>query len=161
MTLYEIDSSIRDFPFETDDNGEILNFDDFDALQIERERKIENIALYIKELDAEAAAIKAEADALDERKKEKEKKRDGLKSYLKMSLCGQKFETARCSITYRKSKSVSVGKRFIEWAKEHAPELISEKIEISANKTAIKEAINSGRKIVGAEIVENHNLIIK
>ena len=54
MTLYEIDKQISEFPFDVDENsGEILNIEDFEALQMARDKKIENVALYIKELLAE------------------------------------------------------------------------------------------------------------
>ena len=48
MTLYEIDKQISEFPFDVDENsGEILNIEDFEALQMARDEKVENVALYI------------------------------------------------------------------------------------------------------------------
>ena len=47
MTLYEIDNAILEcIDLET---GEIIDTDKLDALQLERETKIENVALWIKD----------------------------------------------------------------------------------------------------------------
>ena len=60
--LYEIDQEILDcVDLET---GEILDTEKLDALQMEREAKLEGVALWVKDLKAEAAAVKEEADKL-------------------------------------------------------------------------------------------------
>ena len=48
MRLYEIDEAILSC-IDTD-TGEILDADKLNALQIEREEKLENVALWIKKL---------------------------------------------------------------------------------------------------------------
>ena len=66
-TLYEIDNAIMEcIDFET---GEIVDFERLEELQMERERKLENVALWIKNLKSDADAIKAEKQVLDEREK--------------------------------------------------------------------------------------------
>ena len=66
-SLYEIDQELLDcVDMET---GEILDTEKLDALQMERERKLEGVALWIKDLNYEAAAVKEEADKLTTRKK--------------------------------------------------------------------------------------------
>lgn len=60
-TLYEIDADIVNC-IDTE-TGEILDFDSLDALNMERDAKIEGVALYVKQLQAEAEAIKAEEKA--------------------------------------------------------------------------------------------------
>ena len=80
MTIYEIDQSIASL---VDPNtGEIGDYDMFCELQMEREAKVENMALWIKNLNAEADAIKAERDNLYEREKAARNKADRLKKYL-------------------------------------------------------------------------------
>ena len=65
--LYDIDQAILDcVDMET---GEILDSDRLTALQMEREAKLEGVALWVKDLKAEADAVKAEADKLTARKK--------------------------------------------------------------------------------------------
>ena len=64
-TLYEIDSAICGCV--DADTGEIINEEMLSALLMERNAKLENVALWVKNLESDAAAIKAERDALDRR----------------------------------------------------------------------------------------------
>ena len=58
MTLYEIDQQLLDcIDLET---GEIIDAEKLTELTMERDEKIEKVALWIKELKAEAEALKAE-----------------------------------------------------------------------------------------------------
>ena len=64
--LYEINQDILDcVDMET---GEILDVEALNALQMEREAKLEGVALWVKDLKAEAAAVKDEADKLNARR---------------------------------------------------------------------------------------------
>ena len=162
MTLYEIDKQISEFPFDVDENsGEILNIEDFEALQMARDEKVENVALYIKELQAEAAAIKAETESLDERMKAKERKADSLKRYLAQALAGEKFESPKVKVSYRKSQQIVLDGAFDEWAQENAPELLTVKTTYTPSKTAIKEALLDGKTVKYATLIENKNIQIK
>ena len=94
--LYEINQDILDCcDMET---GEILDTEKLDALQIEREAKLEGVALWVKDLKAEAAAVKEEADKLNARKKALDNKIDWLKNWLLMALDGEKLSTPRCKV---------------------------------------------------------------
>ena len=63
--LYDIDQDILNcVDLET---GEILDTEKLDALQMERERKLEGVVLWIKDMKAEATAVKEEADKLNAR----------------------------------------------------------------------------------------------
>ena len=162
MTLYEIDKQISEFPFDVDENsGEILNIEDFEALQMARDEKVENVALYIKELLAEKDAIKTERDNLDERMKAKERKADSLKRYLAQALAGEKFESPKVKVSYRKSQQIVLDGAFDEWAQENAPELLTVKTTYTPSKTAIKEALLDGKKVRYATLVECQNVQIK
>ena len=84
LKLYEIDAAI-DAAIEagTDpETGESTNLEELTALQMQREEKLENIALYIKNLSAIATAVKNEIDVLNERRKRTEKKVDRLRDVL-------------------------------------------------------------------------------
>ena len=114
--LYEIDQDILDCVDE--ETGEILDTEKLDALQMEREAKLEGVALWIKDLRAEAEAVKAEADKLTARKKALENKIDGLKNWLLFALGGEKLNTPRCKVYQTHSQRlVIVGeeKDFIAW----------------------------------------------
>ena len=105
MTLYEIDKEIQALITE---DGEIEDIERFDALAMERDKKIENVGCWIKNLDAEAAAIRKEEIALAERRHRLESKAERLTAYLDHALAGAKFESPRVAISYRKSKAVEI-----------------------------------------------------
>lgn len=153
MKLYEIDQKILDcVDCET---GEIVNLEKLNELQIEREAKIENIALWYKNLTAEAEALKAEKDKFAERERVAKNKAESVKQYLATILNGQKFKTTRCAITFRKSSKVivdDVGKVPEKYLKFSEP-----KVDLQNIKTAIK----SGEILDGARIEENINISIK
>ena len=158
MTIYEIDQALLSLI--DPDTGEIGDYDIFCELQMEREAKVENMALWIKNLNAEADAIKAEKDNLADREKAARNKADRLKKYLAEILCGEKFTTPRVAVTFRKSEAVEIDEDFIEWAREKAGYLLKYK-DPEVNKTAIKEAIKNGTAIEFARIVQNNNIQIK
>ena len=80
MNLYDIDAKIMEcVDVET---GEIIDEDMLNALTMERDAKVENIALWIKNLKAEAEALKVEKDAFAKRQKTAENQMNSLKQYL-------------------------------------------------------------------------------
>ena len=162
MKLYEINSELEKL-IDTE-TGEIADIAFFEQLIMERAAKIEGIALFIKNLDSDAAALKAEETALAERRKVAENTAARLKEFLTSMLTdSEKFETPRVKLSWCKSKSVRVlipESDFIEWAKIVNPALLSFK-EPTISKTAIKEALEAGADITAATIVESNNLQIK
>ena len=158
MNLYEINEAIeRAFEACIDpETGEIVgDTEALDDLVLARDEKVENIALWIKNLKAEAEAIRNEEKALADRRRAAENKAERLKSYLAYNLDGEKFKTPKVSISWRKSESVVVPDVFQlpdEYVKYKDPE---------PNKQLIKEAIKKGFDVEGASLVENTNLIIK
>ena len=160
--LYEIDADLERLCSQVDENGELLiDQEALDALLMERTDKIEGVALLYKNVAAEAAAVKAEEDAFKKRREALEKKKDGLARYLDEALAGERFETARVAVTYRKSEQSEITdpERFFKWAKRHEDFLRIK--DPDADKTAIKAAIKAGEKIPGAEIVEKQGMVIK
>ena len=152
MNLYEINNAMQEcINLET---GEI-DLELFERLQLEKDEKIENVALWIKNLSSDVEGMENEKKAFEERIKAANNKVIALKAYLEMALNGDKFQTAKCSITFRKSKSVTVldvsklDKDYLKYA------------EPIADKTAIKKAIESGVTVPGASLVENLNVQIK
>ena len=153
MKLYEIDQAILDcIDLET---GEIIDTEQLDKLTMEREAKLENVACWIKELKAEAEALKAEKMAFAKRQQVAENKMESLKKYLAYALDGQAFKTVRASVTFRKSQAVEIAdiyKLDENYLRYKEPE---------ADKTAIKEALKAGKTVAGATLVENTSVIIK
>ena len=105
-TLYEIESAIMDCV--DAETGEIINEEQLTALLMERNAKLEGVALWIKNLDSDVAAIRAEREALEKRQKVAENKAASLRRWLAEALNGQKFSTARVAVSYRKSVSTEV-----------------------------------------------------
>ena len=165
MNLYEIDKKINEFMtngFEKFVDPETGEFDEqgfndeLEGLEIAKNEKIENIGLFIKNLTTDVADLKAEEKALAERRKTKENKIDFLKSILSGALCGEKFETAKIALSFRKSEQVQISDI------DNLPkEFLTQKVTISPNKTEIKKAIKDGQNVAGAEIVTVQNLQIK
>lgn len=154
MTIYEIDAAILDC-IDTE-TGEVIDIDRLTALEMERDQKISNVACWIKDLKAEAEAIKAEKQNLDKRQKVAENKVEQLKNYLSYVLNGTKFKDARVAISYRKSESVQCSDDAINTLPE---EFI--KVEKSIKKSELKEAIKNGQTFAGCEIVTNENIQIR
>lgn len=160
-TLYEINSAILECcDMET---GEILDCERLEQLQLEKGQKIEGVALYIKNLDAEAAALKAEETALAERRKAKENKAKRLKEYLADALNGQKFETARVRLSFRTSTGVEISDELalLTWLeKNYQDQCIKYKMpEIS--KSEVGKLLKAGQEMPGAALVERSNLQMK
>jgi len=154
LTLYEIDSAIMAcIDAET---GEIVDPAKLEALQMERERKIENVALWVKNLKAITSAIKAEKDALAEREANHKAKIESLSKWLLGTLDGAKFETPKVKISFRNSEAVEITDESAIPA-----EYIREKVETAPDKAAIKEALKSNFQIPGAILVQNKNIQIK
>lgn len=163
MTLYEIDKNIEALVNTVDpDTGEItVDNEALDALLMERDAKIENIACYIKNLVAESKAIKEEETALSARRKTTEKKAERLKDYLTYALQGEKFQTAKCAVSFRKSSAVEVDDCFVEWAQTSGNEELLRYKEPEVNKTAVKERLTCGEAFDFARLVQNTSITIK
>lgn len=153
MRLYEIDEAILSC-IDTE-TGEILDADKLNALQIEREEKLEGVALWIKDLTAEAAALKAEKQAFADRQKAAENKAESLKKWLTEALAGEKFSTTKVAVSFRKTKSVQVADIFA------LDESFLKYADPTPDKTAIKKAIEAGQDVKGAHLVEGLSLSVK
>ena len=158
MTIYEINEGILNcIDLET---GEIIDIDKLNELELERDAKIENVACWIKELKAEAEAIKTEKLALAERQKVAENKAESLKKWLAYALQGEKFKTAKCSVSFRKTESVEVTDEGLSNLMKEHDELLTYKAP-EPNKKAIKDAIKDGLSVEGVRLECNTSVIIK
>lgn len=152
MNLYEINREILAcIDYET---GEILDEGRLNSLEIEREKKIENVALWIKNLEAEAAALKKEKDAFTQREKSTKNKIESLKKYLENALQGQKFQTTKCAISFRTSTTLGMSE------KAEIPEEFR-KYSFDLDKTKMKEALKNGANYKGFWLQKNQKIQIK
>lgn len=139
------------------ESGEIIDLEAIAALEMERDKKIENLGCWYKNLLADAEALKAQKNAFAEREKAKKAKAESLKGFLGRYLNGKKFETAKVAMSFRKSEAVEFDAKCIgdvpeEFLKFKDPEL---------DKVAVKKAIKAGETVPGCELVARQNLQIK
>ncbi len=152
--LWEIDQEILACcDLET---GEVIDPERLESLQMARDQKIEGVACWIKNLLSDAEAIKAEREALSDREAECRKKADSLKQWLAEALGGQKFNSAKCAVSFRKSETVEC-----EDFTLLPSDLIRKKTTFEPNKTAIKALLKNGQSVIGCRLVENLNAQIK
>lgn len=142
------------------ETGEIRedSYSVIEQLEMERDAKIENIGCWIKNLEADAAAIKAEAKAMSDRAKAAEKKAEGLRGYLAAVLAGEKWSSPKVAISWRKSVAVEIDETEVP---ELPEQYVRRKVSVEADKTAIKEALKAGESIEGCRLVERQNISIK
>lgn len=152
MTIYQIDEAILGCI--DPETGEV-NEDMLGELMIQREQKVENIACWIKNLTSDAKALKEEKKALEERIKAKENRAESLKKYLENILEGQKFETSKCAVSFRKSQSVNISDL------SATPTEFLRFKPAEADKTEIKKALKNGETVTGAELVDKLSMTIK
>ena len=160
--LYDIDAAI--LACVDQETGEIFDPEQLDALQMERERKLEGVALWVKDLNAEAAAVKEEADKLTARKRALDNKISALKMWLLMALEGQKLKTPRCNVYQTHSQRVAVAdeKKLIDFLQTlEEPEKFLRFKEPELRKDEIKKALKDGIYIPGASLENTESVVIK
>lgn len=158
--LFEINKAIMDAwdACVDPDTGEIdeSKYAEMEALQVEFNTKIENLACWAKNLTSDAVQLKAEAAALTDRAKAAEKKADSLKRYIAAALHGTKFETPRCAIGWRKSTVVTIAE-----GATLPSEYMRTKITTEPDKMAIKLALTAGKAVDGCSLETRNNMTLK
>lgn len=159
-SLYELNAKIASYEMQFDEDGVWINESALDELNLAREEKIENICLWIKNLRADADAIKSEENNLAERRKAKENEANRLESYVASNLQGKPFETSKVKVGWRRSTSVeilnedAVPERFLNIEVVRKPQ----KSEI---KKELQRAEAEGREIPWARLNVKDNLQLK
>ena len=166
-SLFEMNRTIEEF-IEKVENGEVPEEaidDTLEGLELEFDQKVDGLASYIKSLTAESEAIKNEEKALKKRRESKEKRIDGIKSYIRNAMedAGKKkIETSKNLVSVTgcvKGVSISNDLQFLE----HYPMYKAEEKPIipKVNKKAVYDALKNGVKLQGAELVGGKTLRIK
>ena len=160
-SLYEISQEILNCVQVEDgttvnvETGEVIDLEKLDALKMQKSEKVRNIALFIKNLKADAKAYKEEKEAFYKRQKAAENKAAQLESYLANVLDGEKVKETEFSIGWRKSKAVTITDE------KKLPETFLIAQPPKVDKTAIGKALKGGEDVPGAELIENMNIQIK
>ena len=158
MTIYDIDSAIA--ALVDPETGELGDYEAFQRLQLAREAKIENLALLYKETRATAEAIKAEADRLIQRRRVLEHNMRRMQEYLALVLDGEKFSSPRCTVSYRWSEGTETDPEFVDWAREHRPELLMEQ-QPKIDTQQLKRELKDGLVCDHARLVERQNVQVR
>ena len=153
-SLYEIDQAIM--ACVDSETGEIIDAEALDALLMQRDEKLEAIACWIKNLQSDANAIHEEINALAIREARCRRKAESLKQYLASALQGEKFSTAKCAVSFRRSERVAIQDESLVPKK-----FMKKSVLYSPDKTAIKEAIKAGKNVNGCQLIENFNTQIQ
>ena len=161
MTIYEIDARMAGLI--DPETGELLDYEAFASLQMERDTKIENMALWYKDLTAEAKAIREEEKALAERRRSAENKAERLKGYIDTALGGEPWQSARAAVSYRKSMAVEIEDEaaLIEELEFNGFDECLTYQTLKINKVELMKALKAGTAIKGAELVTRQNVQVK
>ena len=168
MTLYEIDKELEALVAESVDpeTGELMiDTERFDALRMEREAKIENTVLLLKNVRADIAALKAEVEALDARMEKKKAFEQRLAELIRYATGGERFETARAAVTWRKApERVVITKgceeQFISWAQCGHDDLLRFKTP-EINREAVKAALKAGQTVPFASLESGVSMTVR
>lgn len=169
MNIWEIDKRMREImALEADEElvdletGEVISVSDaLEKLEMARETKIENAALMAKNLNAQAAAIKAEEEKLAKRRKAIENKADEVKQFLIRALThedgtSEKFRTARATVTVRLNRA-----KVIISDEKLLPEVFfREIIDRKPDREQIKEVLMRGIEVPGAALERGRSVMI-
>ena len=159
--LFEIDAEIESCiklesgDFVNTETGEIIDIAALDALKMERDKKVRNIACWIRNLDAEIKGLEEQEKTFRSRKTAKKNKMEQLKSYLASYLNGKKWENKEVVVSWRKSESVEVTDM-----KQLSSYYLRYK-EPEVNKTLLKADLKAGVVLNGAELVTKNNMSVK
>lgn len=140
--------------------------DTMEALTGEIEEQADNLACIVKDLKAQADALKNEADRLSKRAQVKASKAKSLTEYLysQMALTGnRKIETPRNVLTVKKTPAaVKVHDETAFWAWANLGN--DDFIRLAApemDKKAVREALKAGQEIPGVTLESGETLSIQ
>lgn len=157
LTLYELTDNYQQLLELADETDPQAFEDTLEALQDEINHKAENVAKVIRTYEAEVKALDEEKKRLEDRITARKNKMDRLKNYLIENL-------------QKAGKRNVKGKTFTIYLQERESVNILNKSAIpeqcfvmkpSLSKTAVKEAIENGQKVAGAEIVKKTSVQIR
>lgn len=170
MNIWEIDERMSEIMLLEGDEelidletGEVVTVGEaLERLNMAREEKIENAALAVKNMTAQAAAIKAEEESLTKRRKALEGKIDGFKSFL-LSVLMREDGTSEKVATARAVVSVKLNPAKVVISDEALlpKEFFREIIETKPDKVQLKEVLSRGIEVPGASLERGRSVMIK
>lgn len=142
-------------------------FDTLDGMEQEFNLKAENTALYIKELNAKADALKQEEKKLAERRKSYERRAASLKDYLMrnmMQMHLNKVDGIRARITIRNnpvSLQIQDESAVIQFLEQSGRGDLLKYAKPELKKAEIKSFLQSGGQLEGCSLTKTQSIQIK
>lgn len=142
-------------------------FDTLTGIEGEFDEKAESIAIYYKQLLAEAKMLKAEKAVIAKRQSQKEKQAESLKTYLFKSMQAlgrQKIDMPRAVMSLKKnapSLVVDDEISFVEWAEEHNLDHLLKYNMPEVKKNDVKALCKKGEEIPFVHMESKQSLSIK
>ena len=142
-------------------------FDTLTGIEGEFDEKAESIAIYYKQLLAEAKMLKTEKAAIAKRQSQKEKQAESLKTYLFKSMQAlgrQKIDMPRAVMSLKKnapSLIVDDEISFVEWAEEHNLDHLLKYSMPEVKKNDVKALCKKGEEIRFVHMEAKQSLSIK
>jgi len=171
MNIYQINEKIEKFLSENTDQetGELINVEQFEALEIEKKEKQLSCVRYIQHMDNTSSFIDNEIKRLQEMKRLNESKIENMKRYVYNSMVIDgitKIEFGTVTISVRNNPpSLKLSEEFenelsvgVNLATEKLKE---EKSRLAEKKKMIKEMLKEGKEHSGATLTSSTSLIIK
>jgi len=159
-SLYEIAGMYRQVlemePESEDEFGAMMTA--LDEIQAELSEKADNIVRYMRNLNAEAEALKAEETALYKKRKAVENKAERLKAYLaaQMTLCGLKeLKAGLFKLRFQPTTPA------ISIIDESAVPEKFHRVKIEIDRLAIRDALKAGEEVPGIKIERGETLVIR
>lgn len=153
--LNELEKMFSEEEIDEEEKAKLLN----DVLEL-ASKDIESARNFYMHLINKLEVVKYETDRMKSIKKSTENLLDSLDAVFKrvIELNGnKKIYTEKGFISTRRSKSVTI----LDESLLDDKFITTKPVEKVPNKTAIKDAINSGEEVAGAEITENVSISIK
>lgn len=158
--LYKIDNRILSLVNSPDPVTGEIDMEALTQLELDQELKQQNVALYIKTTELQADVIDHEIKRLKAMKEAAERRVDWLKQYLQRSMeladvTELSFGVHTLKIKNNPPSVVVYNEELLE------PEFKTQVITTKVDKLAIKKAIQAGKEVSGAELVQSKRLDIK
>lgn len=157
IALYTIAEAFAKLDEMVENNSSLVEY--LDGVQMQLQDKVNNIVRYSRNLELTAEMIDIEIKRLSELKSVYKNKSDSLKNYISYSMQKngiEKVETDIARLSFRKSSTVE-----IEDIEKLPERFVVTKVSKTADKKAIKEALENGEAVEGARIDNHNNLQIK
>lgn len=162
MKFREINEAI--YSLVDQETGEISDLEALEALEMMFTEKVQNVALWVLDLNDDIDNLDKEISRLTDMKKKTENRIKSLKNLLLAVTGGQKVKTDLVSVSFRKTEAVKIDddSAVISWAEKNGRD--SDLLKYSnptVSKTELKKLLKSGVEVPCARIEENISTVIK